>query len=330
MSGGVDSAVRLLRAGRDAIGVTLRLWVDPEAPHRARLLLTRRRSRGPANVPWPRPSARDPRPSRGVPAGGRRSVRPRYERGETPNPCTRCNGAFRFDELLAFARRAGAARLATGHYARVKRHRGRLLLARAADPDKDQSYMLAGLDPAASNVSGSRSASSRRARRGPRPRGRARGSATAGEPGGVLPRRRRLSRVPRAARVDGGRGADRRHVGPGPRQPRRPLALHARPAARARRLHRSAALRAEDDRRHEHRRRRPRETLACHQRVRARCPPSRRARRREAPLSVSCCAGPRRGDLSAASGSSSTSRRCRRPGQTAVLYEDDVVVGAGP
>src|SRR5438876_10023783 len=33
MSGGVDSAVALLRAGRDAIGVTLRLWVDPEAPH---------------------------------------------------------------------------------------------------------------------------------------------------------------------------------------------------------------------------------------------------------------------------------------------------------
>ena len=39
-------------------------------------------------------------------------------------------------------------RLATGHYARTRQHRGRLLLARAADPDKDQSYMLAALDPA--------------------------------------------------------------------------------------------------------------------------------------------------------------------------------------
>jgi tRNA-specific 2-thiouridylase len=70
-----------------------------------------------------------------------------YARGETPNPCIRCNGSFRFAELLAFARRAGASRLATGHYARIVEHRGRLLLARAADESKDQSYMLARLDP---------------------------------------------------------------------------------------------------------------------------------------------------------------------------------------
>jgi tRNA-specific 2-thiouridylase len=70
-----------------------------------------------------------------------------YARGETPNPCIRCNGSFRFDELLAFTRRAGASRLATGHYARIVERDGRLLLARAADADKDQSYMLAGLDP---------------------------------------------------------------------------------------------------------------------------------------------------------------------------------------
>src|SRR5207247_8000875 len=70
-----------------------------------------------------------------------------YKRGETPNPCTRCNGGFRFAQLLAFAKRAGAGRLATGHYARVVNHRGRLLLARAADEAKDQSYMLARLDP---------------------------------------------------------------------------------------------------------------------------------------------------------------------------------------
>jgi tRNA-specific 2-thiouridylase len=71
-----------------------------------------------------------------------------YARGETPNPCIRCNGSFRFAELLGFARRAGAARLATGHYARVVDHRGRRLLARAADERKDQSYMLGRVDPA--------------------------------------------------------------------------------------------------------------------------------------------------------------------------------------
>jgi tRNA-specific 2-thiouridylase len=70
-----------------------------------------------------------------------------YERGETPNPCIRCNGSFRFAELLAFADRAGASRLATGHYVRVAEHRGRRLLARGLDPAKDQSYMLARLDP---------------------------------------------------------------------------------------------------------------------------------------------------------------------------------------
>jgi tRNA-specific 2-thiouridylase len=71
-----------------------------------------------------------------------------YERGETPNPCIRCNGGFRFAELMAFAEHAGAARLATGHYARIVEHRGRRLLARAADSGKDQSYMLATLPPA--------------------------------------------------------------------------------------------------------------------------------------------------------------------------------------
>jgi tRNA-specific 2-thiouridylase len=70
-----------------------------------------------------------------------------YARGETPNPCIRCNGSFRFAELLAFAERAGASRLATGHYARIVEHRGRRLLARARDPEKDQTYMLARLDP---------------------------------------------------------------------------------------------------------------------------------------------------------------------------------------
>jgi tRNA-specific 2-thiouridylase len=70
-----------------------------------------------------------------------------YERGETPNPCISCNGFFRFGRLLAFASQAGAGRLVTGHYARVVRHRGRTLLARGVDPDKDQSYMLARLDP---------------------------------------------------------------------------------------------------------------------------------------------------------------------------------------
>jgi tRNA-specific 2-thiouridylase len=148
MSGGVDSAVALLRAGRDAVGVTLRLWLDPEGPDAERACCS----------PEAVVAARETCHALGLPhvtldlreEFRRAIVDPfvrGYERGETPNPCIACNGSFRFAELLAFAKRAGAARLATGHYARVVRHRGRLLLARGADPRKDQSYMLGRLDP---------------------------------------------------------------------------------------------------------------------------------------------------------------------------------------
>jgi tRNA-specific 2-thiouridylase len=149
MSGGVDSAVALLRALPDAIGVTLRLWLDPDGPNAERACCS----------PEAVIAARETCHRLGVPhvtldlreEFRRAIVSPflqGYASGETPNPCIRCNGAFRFDELLAFAERAGCERLATGHYARVVEHRGRSLLARAADPAKDQSYMLAQVDPA--------------------------------------------------------------------------------------------------------------------------------------------------------------------------------------
>jgi tRNA-uridine 2-sulfurtransferase len=148
MSGGVDSAVALLRAGRDAIGVTLRLWIDPQAPESEKACCS----------PEAVIAARETCHRLGLPhvtldlreQFRRAVVRPfvrGYARGETPNPCVRCNGSFRFAELVAFAQRAGAARLFTGHYARIVERRGRRLLARAADPAKDQSYMLARLDP---------------------------------------------------------------------------------------------------------------------------------------------------------------------------------------
>ncbi|HEX8073348.1 MAG TPA: tRNA 2-thiouridine(34) synthase MnmA, partial [Thermoleophilaceae bacterium] len=67
--------------------------------------------------------------------------------GNTPNPCVRCNGLVRFDAMLDLAERLGAARLATGHYARVGGDARGPLVRRAADGDKDQSYMLARLRP---------------------------------------------------------------------------------------------------------------------------------------------------------------------------------------
>jgi len=148
MSGGVDSAVALLRGGPQAVGVTLRLWIDPEAPDSERACCS----------PEAVIAARETCHALGLPhvtldlreEFRRAVVAPfvrGYARGETPNPCIRCNGSFRFAELLAFAERAGALRLATGHYARIVEHRGRRLLARGHDPEKDQTYMLARLDP---------------------------------------------------------------------------------------------------------------------------------------------------------------------------------------
>jgi tRNA-specific 2-thiouridylase len=68
--------------------------------------------------------------------------------GETPNPCVRCNGHVRLDAMLAFAGSLGADRLATGHYARVERvDAGEPLLRAPADAEKDQTYMLAALEP---------------------------------------------------------------------------------------------------------------------------------------------------------------------------------------
>ncbi len=148
MSGGVDSAVALLAAGEGSVGVTLRLWVDPNAAGSDRVCCS------PAAVI----AARETCHRLGMPhvtldlreEFRRKVVKPftdGYARGETPNPCSRCNGSFRFDELLLFAEHIGASRLATGHYARIVEHEGRLAIARASDLAKDQSYMLATIDP---------------------------------------------------------------------------------------------------------------------------------------------------------------------------------------
>src|SRR5438876_4779390 len=148
MSGGVDSAVALLRAAPNAIGVTLRLWLDPDGPD------TERACCSPEAVIAARETCHRlglPHVTLDLREEFRRAVVTPfvrgYARGETPNPCISCNGGFRFGELLAFAQPAGCDRLATGHYARIAEHRGRLLLHRATDDRKDQSYMLARLDP---------------------------------------------------------------------------------------------------------------------------------------------------------------------------------------
>ena len=65
-----------------------------------------------------------------------------YAAGRTPNPCIRCNERVKYTALLARARALGFDALATGHHVRLEHHDGRWRMRRAADPGKDQTYVL--------------------------------------------------------------------------------------------------------------------------------------------------------------------------------------------
>jgi tRNA-specific 2-thiouridylase len=147
MSGGVDSAVAALLAGPGAVAVTVELWADEENDGE-------RSCCSAAAVRGARAMAHE----RGLPhftldlrdrfrAGVVDPFLAAHAAGETPNPCVRCNGNVRLDDMLAFADRVGAEALATGHYARIVRDDRGPLLRAAADPAKDQSYMLAAVTP---------------------------------------------------------------------------------------------------------------------------------------------------------------------------------------
>jgi tRNA-specific 2-thiouridylase len=145
MSGGVDSSVAALLCQRsgEAFAVTLELWTDTEndavksccstsAVSQARALAHR------LGLPHFTLDLRAEFRS-----GVVEPFMSSYAAGETPNPCVGCNGHVRLDAMLDLATRLGCATLATGHYARVQDG----LLKLAADPAKDQTYMLAALAP---------------------------------------------------------------------------------------------------------------------------------------------------------------------------------------
>jgi tRNA-uridine 2-sulfurtransferase len=150
VSGGVDSAAAALleqRAGREVVAVTLKLWADQETDGE-------RSCCSPQAVLGARALAH----SMGLPHFTldlrnefRATVVDHYisehDRGRTPNPCVRCNGQVRFDAMLALGARLGAPTLVTGHYARIEGDCEGPLLSRAADPAKDQTYMLCALHP---------------------------------------------------------------------------------------------------------------------------------------------------------------------------------------
>ncbi len=148
MSGGVDSAVAALlvaRAGREAVAVTLELWRDPENDAEASCCSATavRAARAVAHGMGMAHLTLDLRAE--FRAGVVEPWLADHALGETPNPCVRCNGSVRLDAMLEHADRLGAAELATGHYARTTSDG---LLRTAADPAKDQTYMLAAVAPA--------------------------------------------------------------------------------------------------------------------------------------------------------------------------------------
>jgi tRNA-specific 2-thiouridylase len=148
MSGGVDSAVaaaRLVDEGHDVVGVTLHLWDYPEEGAG---------SHGRCCAPEDQYDARRTADALGIPhfTFDRRELFAKtvvepfveaYLAGETPSPCTACNRGVKIAELIALADRLGAARVATGHYARLARTSdGVPFLREGKDPSKDQSYFL--------------------------------------------------------------------------------------------------------------------------------------------------------------------------------------------
>src|SRR5271157_1938639 len=157
MSGGVDSstvAAVLLRQGRPIVGLTMQLWNqrrlpelqgDGPAQHRCCSLDDVYDAKRVAqHLSFPHYVVNFEEQFE------KRVVRPfvqQYLAGRTPIACTNCNTDVKFEPLLRMARQIGAAKLATGHYARIRKNdeTNRWELLRARDDSKDQSYFLWGL-----------------------------------------------------------------------------------------------------------------------------------------------------------------------------------------
>lgn len=145
MSGGVDSSVAaalLVADGYDVVGVSMRLWSDPTSANRSGCcslddFLDARRVADRLEIPFYVMDFTDDFRERVV-----ENFVAEYRRGRTPNPCARCNQFVKFAALWERAQALGAQWLATGHYARLRHGPAGTELLRAVDAKKDQSYYL--------------------------------------------------------------------------------------------------------------------------------------------------------------------------------------------
>ena len=157
MSGGVDSSTvpaLLQEQGRPVVGLTMQLWNQRRLPELQGAGPAQHRCCSLDDVYDAKAVAQHLKfPHYVVNFEAQfeeRVVRPfvdQYLAGRTPIACTNCNTDVKFEPLLRMARQIGAERLATGHYARIRKNdqTGRWELLRARDESKDQSYFLWGL-----------------------------------------------------------------------------------------------------------------------------------------------------------------------------------------
>ena len=159
MSGGVDSstvAALLARGGQPVVGLTMQLWNQRRLPE-----LSVEGATGRCCSLDDVYDARRVAEQIGIPyyvvnferQFEERVIQPfvaEYLAGRTPIPCTLCNNFIKFDQFLEMADAVGAAQIATGHYARITFHEanGRYQLRKAVDETKDQTYFLFGLTQA--------------------------------------------------------------------------------------------------------------------------------------------------------------------------------------
>ncbi len=151
MSGGVDSSVAaalLVEAGHEVVGVTMKTFCYSETPDHGKTCCG---LDGISDAKRVAHALGMPHYVFDVEQDFTRDVIDdfvrEYARGRTPNPCVRCNGNTKFRDLMARGRALGCDRIASGHYVRIEHTSAGSRLRRGRDGAKDQAYFLWGLPP---------------------------------------------------------------------------------------------------------------------------------------------------------------------------------------